>query len=60
MSTNISLAFSDTGKKHAMVSLFLLGGLLFLRFPFLIPMQMASNNQPALGFAALVFFSVVT
>jgi hypothetical protein len=57
MSTNIDLAFSNTGKKHMVVSLFLLGGLLFLRFPFVVTTQILLTNEPALGFMVLVIFS---
>jgi hypothetical protein len=57
MSTNINLAFPDTGKKHWMVGLLLLGGLLFLRFPFLITAEIASINQPVFEVAVLVIYA---
>ena len=57
MSTNINLPFSDTAKKHLIVSLFLLSGLLFLRFPFLIIGEIVPINEPAFRLGVLVIFS---
>ena len=55
MLTNDTVATVDEGKKHFFISLFLLGGLLFLRFPFLIITQWILLGKPVpLG---IVFFT---
>lgn len=52
---NTSVPF-DKGKKHSFISMLLLGGLFFLRFPFLIFTQWRFTGEPvALGLAFFTF-----
>ena len=60
MLTNNRSVPADEGKRRSLISLLLLGGLLFLRFPFLIAADWMLTREAILHAIALFVFSVGT